>query len=405
MRDLIINQKPVKDFMNETWDTAVVGAGPAGSIAALHLASAGRKVILLDKNEFPREKVCGDGLVADAIRTLDRAGLEEEVLRWGHITHTSSMFSPSGIELEIPFDFVTIRRSILDTIIAEGARRRGAVFCSGNVVDFNTNSDGSVELMIEGVRQPLKAGTAVFATGVRLGLYKKHNLVKNTLPTFIAIRSYIKSSEKIERLIVSYDKSIAPGYAWIFPMGNGEYNAGCGIMYKDKLKNNTNLKKIFYNFCDNFPQMKRLMNGLQSITPLRGAPLRCPGEGAAPAGPGNTILIGETIGTTLPFSGEGIGKAMESGELAARIINESFKKSDFNNIKMFDEAFKKEMGYKYRGYQIAQNWLAYPRLNDFIIKRINKSKSLKNAVIGIVNESIDPASIFSLKGVANSLWR
>ena len=67
--------------MTETADAVVVGAGPAGSAAATLLAGYGRKVLLLDKDSFPRPKVCGEFLSADAVPSLERLGARDAVLR------------------------------------------------------------------------------------------------------------------------------------------------------------------------------------------------------------------------------------------------------------------------------------------------------------------------------------
>ncbi len=68
-------QRNIGDVPRDGWDVVVAGAGPAGATAALHLARRGRRVLLADRHPFPREKVCGDGLIPDALRALERAGL------------------------------------------------------------------------------------------------------------------------------------------------------------------------------------------------------------------------------------------------------------------------------------------------------------------------------------------
>src|SRR5437016_12531817 len=68
-------QHPVDSAPRAIWDVLIVGAGPAGSIAAFHLAARGHAVLLLDKKRFPRNKTCGDGLLSDALRVLERVGL------------------------------------------------------------------------------------------------------------------------------------------------------------------------------------------------------------------------------------------------------------------------------------------------------------------------------------------
>ncbi len=75
---------------SDIWDVVIIGAGPAGSTAAIHLARQGHGVLLLEKEKFPRDKVCGDALIADSLRCLGRLGLLPTVIREGKIVNRLS---------------------------------------------------------------------------------------------------------------------------------------------------------------------------------------------------------------------------------------------------------------------------------------------------------------------------
>ena len=77
--DMFIGQKTLHQVPGRIWDVVIVGAGPAGSIAAFYLASKGHRVLILDRARVPREKVCGDCLTADALECLERRDLYEEM--------------------------------------------------------------------------------------------------------------------------------------------------------------------------------------------------------------------------------------------------------------------------------------------------------------------------------------
>ena len=110
-------QIPAATLPDKKWDVAIIGAGPAGAIAALHLAAMNHQVLLLEKNRFPREKVCGDGLMQDALNCLDNAELGQSVLEHGHpvqdAAHTQRQVRDAS---ELPLSGVSERR---------GARSRG----------------------------------------------------------------------------------------------------------------------------------------------------------------------------------------------------------------------------------------------------------------------------------------
>ena len=130
--------------------------------------------------------------------------------------------------------------------------------------------------------------------------------------------------------------------------------------------------------------------------------LRCGLSGTRPLGPGNTLVLGESIGATFPFTGEGIGKAMETGEIAAEVADEALRSGDFERLRDFPRRIEHELRPKFLGYRIAENWFSRPWLNDFVARRIRRSRILQELVAGIVNETVDPRELFSLRGMIRS---
>ncbi len=384
------------------WDVAIIGAGPAGATAAFHLAASGWEVLLLDKEAFPRDKVCGDGLIADSIQALKRLGLYEEVRRRGYKTHLGSVYSPSQIRFDVPGEFMTLKRVVLDELIVRQAVEQGARLCKRKVCRMGWQPDGAIRLHTEEGEQ-VQAKIGLLATGASMELASQLGLTRHAGPSAIALRCYVQSDYEISELLISYDRSITPGYGWIFPLGNGEYNVGCGVRYA---ANNPrpNLRAAFARFIKTFPLAAELFRQATSVTPLRGAMLRC-GLTGAQVMADNLLLIGETIGATFPFTGEGIGKAMETGELAARLAHQALTTGDFRGLQAYPALLEAELKPKYLGYQIAENWLSNPWLNDLVARRIRKSRYLHQAIVGVINETVDPRQIFSLRGVVNSFFR
>jgi geranylgeranyl reductase family protein len=398
------HQLSADSLPDETFDVLIVGAGPAGSTAALHLAKSGHRVLLLDRAQFPREKICGDGLISDSINCLQRAGLIDVVRRVGHAVGEITTFSPSRVELSVKGEFITLKRRALDDLIARKAATNGAVFCRGKVKQLGVEPDGTVTATLASGGRTLRARVGIVATGVRLDLLLKHDMVQKVKHDAVALRCYVRSTYELNRMIVSWDRSITPGYAWIFPMGNGEYNVGCGFSYRYKKKNTPSLHEFFRIFTEQFPIARDLMNKSKMVSPMRGATLRWGLKGINPVGPGNLLAIGETIATTYQMTGEGIGKAMESGEIAAEIIHQALESNDFSKLSQYPERLKKELEPRYLGYKIGERWLARPWLADFLARRAQKSKFLRDSMAGIITETVDPRTIFSVKGVLKSFF-
>ena len=404
----IIEQQATRSVSDQIWDVAIVGAGPSGSIAAVHLAANHHRVLLLDRKKFPREKICGDALLPDALRCLDTIGIGEKVRASGHEISTSALFSPSRNEVEIPGDYLTIKRSLLDMIVARKAVDSGAVFAFGDVKQLSVEPDGLVSLKIRGLDKCIRARIGIVATGANIKLLRQQNWPAKKKFSGVGLRCYVRSALAVDRLVIafiSYDKSIVPGYGWIFPMGDHEYNVGCGISLGRVRKHKINLKRKFKNFIDEFPLARELMRQCDKTTALRGGALRYDFEGVYPFVNGPIVAVGETIGTTLAFMGEGVGKAMESGQRAAEAASAALDSGDLSKLIQYGQQMEYEFKTRYQGYRMAEKWLARPWLNDFILKRNKKNRYAKEILAAVIAETRDPQDIFSLKGIFKTFWK
>lgn len=395
-------EKSLSPPADQLWDVAIVGAGPAGSTAAIHLVSHGHSVLLIDKEEFPRDKICGDGLIADSINALKRIGLYDRVHSLSYETDTGAVFSPSQIRFDITGQFLTLKRFLLDDLIARKAIECGAQFLRRKVLGARAQPDSTVLIDVDGSSEAIRSKIVFLATGANVELASSLGLTIQPGPSAVALRCYARSRFKVDQLVISYDRSITPGYAWIFPLGNNEYNIGCGIRYRENDSRRANLRLAFKDFIRSFPMAASIFAEVESVTQLRGAMLRCGLTGARALGPGNILLIGEMIGATFPFTGEGIGKAMESGEIAADVAHQAMESGDFSLLSHYAERIERELKPKYLGYRLAEDWLSHPWLNDLVARRITRSRYLRESVTGIVNETVDPRDVFSLRGVLRS---
>ncbi len=131
--DLLEWQRDAAALSEDRWEAVVVGGGPAGSTAALHLAAAGHRVLLLERHAYPRDKACGDLLIPDALGALRRAGLYETVAAEARPVDEAVISSPSRIAWSIPGEYLVLQRQRFDLLLAEGAAARGATVARGRV--------------------------------------------------------------------------------------------------------------------------------------------------------------------------------------------------------------------------------------------------------------------------------
>lgn len=382
-------------------EVAVVGAGPAGATAALHLARRGCDVVLLDRHEFPRDKACGDGLIPDALEACRRAGVYDEVVRRGWKAPRADIYSPRRHRFGVEGEFVVLKRQEFDALLVRQARQEGARFLRGRAASLTSGAHGvRVELARNG--GAVEASYAVVATGADTSLLEGLQAVDRKAPSAVAIRRYVRSASSVDRLIVSYDRSIVPGYAWIFPTGAGECNVGCGVAYSRADADQVDLRSALDRFLEEFPAARELMDHATEEGPVRGARLRCGLGGVRPRAAERILAAGETLATTFPFTGEGIGKAMETGEASAAVVQEALEREDPERLAGYPARIE-ALRPRYLGYELAERWLARPTLNDLVARRAARSRYMQRQLSGIINETADPAAVFSFRGFVRSL--
>ncbi|HEY3634789.1 MAG TPA: geranylgeranyl reductase family protein, partial [Caldimonas sp.] len=327
------------DLLPRRCDAIVVGAGPAGSAAAQILARSGRDVALVDAQAFPRDKVCGDGLIPDAHRALARLGVLEQVMAEARSATTLGCIAPRGGRIDVPGRLAVLPRKRLDEIVCRAAVDAGArMFAPVRFVAPLRTGDAATGRVVgarlqqgERVRE-VEAQWLVLASGAQPQATIAAGLCERRTPSGIALRGYVENAAmtaRITSLEVVWHKRLAPGYGWIFPCGGDLFNIGVGVAQSHAGKDgrhamyHANLREVFAAFKSLYKPARELVEGGRwrgdPGQELKGAPLRCSLAGARLEAPG-VLVTGEAAGSTYAFTGEGIGKAMETGLHAAEAI-------------------------------------------------------------------------------------
>lgn len=346
---------------------------------------------------------------------LDRIGLLDKVRSTAHKVPAIEVFSASRIRFEIPGLYMTLKRAQLDLFLIEHAcqeRAKGKVtFAHAEISKVKTGNNGSyAELHYSELSEPILARITVLATGGRGALPYSQGLVSSEKPSAMAYRGYVLSSYKQENMAISYDRSILPGYVWVIPLGRDSsgswlYNVGYGTSYRFKNNGKLHLKKTLETFLSEFPLTRLLLKKGEDLFGTKSAPLRCGLTDSGPIQKNNLIAIGETIGTTFPFTGEGIGKAMESGRIAAEIIHDALASGDMSRLSRYPSALNSRIKPRYSGYIKAEKWLSHRWLNDFVVRRISKSRFLQERLQEFMSETGDPRTLFSVTSLLQSYWK
>ena len=390
----------------------VVGAGPAGSACARLLAQAGVDTLLLDQQPQGRDKVCGDALIPDAHVALARLGLLEQVLALAQPVAHVGCIGPRGGRIDVPGNLAVLPRRLLDDLLCQGAQDAGARFLAPAKFE-QPMEDPQGRVIGARVRQgerllEVRADWVVLATGAAPAPLTAAGLCERHTPSGIALRGYVRAPAmvgRIKALEIIWGREMRPGYGWIFPMPDGCFNIGVGVTDSHSSidghgsKKPLNLRKIFDAFVASYAPAAELMREGELLGELKGAPLRCSLSGARWSRPG-MLVTGEAAGSTYSFTGEGIGKAMQTGMLAAEALLEGINKTwPEQQLRLTYEAGLSALKPKFELYEHANQVNAHPWLVDLLIWRARRSPRLLQRMSGILNETSNPGNLFSLKGL------
>jgi len=397
------------DQLPTSCDVLVVGAGPAGSAAAITLARAGLDVVLVDQHLFPRDKVCGDGLIPDAHNALRKLGVLDEVMRQAQPAGFVGCIGPRGGRIDVPGALAVLPRKALDLILCRAAVAAGArMFAPLRFITPLEQNDGSGETRVVGATlrygdttRELRARWVVLASGAVPQALMAACMSTRTSPSGVALRGYVKNDAmvgRIDKLEVVWHRAVTPGYGWIFPCADGVFNIGVGMGDSHarggkSVKRELNLRQAMDDFVSAYAPARALMATGTLLGPMKGAPLRCTLEGARFTRPG-LIVAGEAAGSTYSFTGEGIGKAMETGMLAAEAVLTGAADA---TVRAGYEAKLRALKPRFDLYQRANRVNRHPWLADLLIWRAQRSPALMRRMAGVLNETSNPGHLVSLK--------
>lgn len=399
------------ELLPASCDVLVVGAGPAGSATAIELAREGLDVVLVDQHAFPRDKVCGDALIPDAHAALQRLGVLPEVMaRAQRVSHVGCV-APRGGRVDVPGRLAVLPRKVLDALLCRAAVLAGArMYAPARFVEPLVEADRVVGARLRGrdAVRDVRCRWVVLATGAVPQALISAGVCERQLPSGIALRGYVRNPRmegRISTLDIVWHKALRPGYGWLFPCGEGLFNIGVGVAQSHQARpgggtakrGDVNLRDLFDTFAALHAPARELLADGEWEGELKGAPLRCSLTGAAFARPG-LLVTGEAAGSTYSFTGEGIGKALETGMLCAESI---IVGGDDDTMTRSDYASRlARLKPRFDLYERANQVNAHPWLADLLVWRARKNPRIVERMAGVLEETSNPGNLVSLRGVA-----
>ncbi len=304
-----------------TYDAVVIGAGPAGSATAAHLAEAGFTVALLDRARFPRPKPCAEYVSPGAVEALRRLGVLQPILD-ERPTPLSGMrvVGPDGVGFTGRFLQGTglgVPRERLDLHVAAAAERAGAQFLQGVACESLVPAPGGVSVQARAGGRPLelRARVAIGADGLnsrvahQLGLARRGRLTRAAL---VAHAGGVSGMGDVGEMHVG-----AAGYVGLAPLGGGLTNVAVVVdLEKDRIQ--TPVSAAFYQQLARVPTLRGRLADLELVSPVRAVgPF---GRTTRRATAERALLVGDAADFYDPFTGEGVYAALRGAELATECV-------------------------------------------------------------------------------------
>ncbi|HMD47164.1 MAG TPA: geranylgeranyl reductase family protein [Acidimicrobiales bacterium] len=307
-------------------DVLVVGAGPAGAIAALVLSREGARVALVDKFDFPRDKACGDLVGPRGLALLDDLGIG---LPGGVDVGDMLVVGPTGRPVRLPAaegltypgHGTVVARTVLDALVREAALAAGAQPGVGRAETPLWDEGGRLAGFVLSSGEQIRADVVIGADGATSAVGTAAALVDPSRALFgFAVRAY--TDQPVDLPVIALFEPTPwrafPGYGWIFPGPGGRANVGLGVATGADRRGGGAAVRMLPAFLDHLGRLGYLTGPPPSGRTLGGW-LKMGIVGTRPAS-GRVLLVGDAAGLVNPLQGEGIAQAMTSGRQAAEAV-------------------------------------------------------------------------------------
>lgn len=367
-------------------DIAILGAGPAGASAALCLSNQGYRVILLDKHEFPRDKICGDAMSPDVVKQLSkiRPSLAERFYKYAQKERITGLriYSPSNATAEInllskdnPEGFV-ISREEFDNILIDEIKQNTDVtlFENTEITSVERSASG---FTLESAEYSIECQLLIACDGVNSAVARKfagHKMERKHHCGALRIYYENVEFETRDKIELHFIKDVLPGYFWVFPMANNKANVGIGMRSDYISKKKIKLKTVLEKVIQEHPTLAPRFANAKALETVKGMGIPI-GSRRVKLSSDHLLIAGDAACLVDPISGEGIGNAIRSGRFAAQHAIEALKSQQFNAASL--------MAYDKKIYNLIGDELKF----SMFLQWIMRNQFLANSLIHLMARS------------------
>jgi flavin-dependent dehydrogenase len=443
--------------MNVDFDALVVGAGPAGSAAAILLARQGYRVGLIDKATFPRDKACAEYMSPAIEGILKRLGVLEQVeaARPAHL-RGFDLFSPAGRTFRADFAGVigpagkpyyeyglALPRYLFDHLLIERAREMGVMVLEGTrLQDFQVERVGLRQVQVSAtvqmarvasvVRQPAGAAAVQTIEDAEEAAERQAGTSSKTLRarllvaadgvhSMIARRLGVQRPSEHQRKIalVTHMRGIRGlGLYGEMHVGRGRYvglaplempevgdlcNVAVVVDEREAPRLAGRVDAFFEEALQGFAALAPRLDDARRVKPiLRVSRLAVSAERFSSDG---VMLVGDATGFYDPFTGEGIYRALRGAELLAGVAGAALAVGDCSaeRLSAYDRVHRREFAGKRLVERLVQELITRPWLCEYAARRFARRKPLADTMMGVTGDFLPPSRVLSPVFVARLL--
>lgn len=384
-------------------DVLVVGAGPAGAAAAATLAGRGHSVVVVDRDDGPGGKPCGELVTPRAVTAFARCGVtDDELARFHRITHVRLTTDRSTTSTRWPHHdaypahgYVAPRPELDEMLVAVAVERGATVLrnhdASAPVVDRGFVRGAHVTDP-DGRPFELRAAFTVVADGANsrfgrsLGTYREPDWPW-ALAHRAVHRSALHDAAEVELVLDLHDRAGTPisGFGWLFPRGDGTVNVGVLILSTSPSFRVINPVHLLDGFVADHGARWHL--DPDPVEPGAGGRLPLGTSVGPTAGP-TYVVVGDAAGAANPMSGAGIEYAVETGALAGEVLDEALRSGTSTALQRYPQLLDDRYGSYYQVGRLVDRFVGRPSVSRRVASFASSRPSAARSVVRLAGNQL-----------------